>query len=620
MTKMINSNTDSSGSLRTEAGPQTLDRLTKSQQGAVAGLVERLNVTFREIEDPARKDSTREEFSSEGFSSIDRSRKTRLLFWSGEPGIGKTSAFLSVRDWYENPKHNSRIDYKRLNADNPKLASALEEVRNGGNSNRIRWLEPLDLEPLSGRPNFLAAVAVRIDRALNRQTGGDHDAWLQVGSSEFRKIEQEFLQLKNNIALSWEGNLPDHGGALDPEVYAAEVLRAETARLNVNLEFRTIVSRLAKHAPGRADKRDVVFVLPIDDFYLKPDMTIELLRLLRMISCPHLFVLMMGDIDHVHELAFCHGLGEVGRLMDAGTRMLTEKMKSRTLRRTDMLASATLHKLIPVGQQFVLLSMEYREALDYRPREADPLLPSLGKLLIDSGLGKIINIEEKDGSIDTELWFVQDALELSPRHASDLYRALDVFIDERKNTKENGASPDETARDAQRRVQLVADQLERTLFESLESDVADRVWRETRDDFNYNLRKFPESIVDVDKVTDSEQARYRQIAESERDEQGGSVRRGRLFDMRLKKVTDDTKIPPRVRGWLAILQDTLIQYNTRIHVSAMSDRIFAKLEGATSFVQYAMSIPGDATKAGVESAVEPSREVIQAPVGATEKH
>ena len=51
-------------------------------------------------------------------------------------------------------------------------------------------------------------------------------------------------------------------------------------------------------------ERERLFVLPIDDFYLKPAASLELLRLLRMVSVPRLFFLIMGDIKTVEALFF----------------------------------------------------------------------------------------------------------------------------------------------------------------------------------------------------------------------------------------------------------------------------------------------------------------------------
>src|SRR5690606_19438644 len=106
-----------------------------------------------------------------------------------------------------------------------------------------------------------------------------------------------------------------------------------------------------KHIPRGGTNEPGLFVLPVDDFYLKPNVTLELLRFLRMISSPHLFVLMMGDMDVVKDLVFLNGVGEASQLMNSGgAALLDEASKTRIRRRSSTLAVGALQKLIPTSQ------------------------------------------------------------------------------------------------------------------------------------------------------------------------------------------------------------------------------------------------------------------------------
>ena len=92
------------------------------------------------------------------------------------------------------------------------------------------------------------------------------------------------------------------------------------------------------------------FVLPIDDFYLKPAASLELLRLLRMISVPRLFFLIMGDIKTMEALFFEKALGDWTRV--AGPQVfasLEKRREQEVLPHVREMKARYLRKLLPAG-------------------------------------------------------------------------------------------------------------------------------------------------------------------------------------------------------------------------------------------------------------------------------
>lgn len=509
--------------LRVEASPQALNRLSsgpEGQQSAVAELLKRLNETLLEID------------SSKDSSSSKYTRKSRLQFWSGEPGIGKTSAYLSARKWFVD-----QANYPKGEIDD-NLREQLEAIRR--HASRIRWLEPLDLEPLSGRPNFLASVAVRIDKALDLGPSDEFDnqeTWLSPGTSDLREALADFRQLQKDIALSWEGNLTSRRGGLEPDVYASEVIRAEDARLAVSLHFGSKIAQLARCIPDSKSKsKSLIFILPIDDFYIQPRLSLDILRLLRMISCAHLFVLMLGDMDHLEQLSFGQSLGEFSNLLgNNGIDFLSEDRKSSICQLIENRAADSLHKLIPTNQIFRLLPMRAKDTLEYRPQDdGDRTFRERFEYFMNRFLdSKLMDLDKK---IDDAPWWVIHALEMTPRNVMDLYQAITEW---QRNTPQQTQERQRYERNET--LKLISDQVERTLFESLPNDVAARIRGNMSVSWgSFYQRQFPADTLRLEVIT----------IKTEKPVSG------KLFESQIVRMyvrNSKIEIPPRARGWLAVL-------------------------------------------------------------------
>ena len=218
------------------------------------------------------------------------------------------------------------------------------------------WLEPLDLEVAGDEgENLLAAVLVRISEALGSSPVS--------ASKGCRDAVEKLEELANDIGIAWDGNLKARAGSLDPDTYSQETMRAQRARLSTNSRLRFALDRLLRNRCYGLSGEEL-FVLPIDDFYLKPKASLELLRLLRMISVPRLFFLIMGDMKTVEALFFEKALADWTAV--AGAQVLatrSEREKQEVLARVREMKARYLRKLIPEGQRAIIGWTEWHEAL-----------------------------------------------------------------------------------------------------------------------------------------------------------------------------------------------------------------------------------------------------------------
>ena len=372
--------------LRPEAGPVGPALLNRSQREAFSAIVEALA--------EANRLAGKSVELAGGRGAVQRDRVSRLFFVSGEPGSGKTSLYLTLRailDQQE-PFAELRKEYEK----EFELYKGLSEL-----VDRTRWLECIDLEvAVDEGENLLAAVLVRIFHAIGDSFGASHNC---------QQALQQLEELANDIGIAWDGNLKARAGSLDPDSYSQEVIRAQGTRLRINERFRTPLETLfEKQCFGL--KPEQLFVLPIDDFYLKPAASLELLRLLSMISVPRLFFLIMGDIKSVEALFFEKALADWTAV--AGPRIFASlaDRQQDVLARVREMKARYLRKLLPIGQRAVIDWTEWNETLGYRPAASRDAVwvPQMCHLL--SGVD-IFWHEENDEEERTLLNFL-----LAPRH------------------------------------------------------------------------------------------------------------------------------------------------------------------------------------------------------------
>ena len=339
---------DSRYALRPEAGPVPFDSLHRSQRDAMKAIIVALNEAKTLATSTARTEGQQ--------YLVDLDRVSRLFFVSGEPGSGKSSLYLTLRDILS--------DHKLPEDDRKKYVDKFPFLEHL--SGATRWLEQVDLEVAGEKgENLLAAVLVRISDALGSSS--------KVVSHACQEATTLLEELANDIGIAWDGNLQARASSLDPHSYSQEVMSAQRARLGTNKRLRQALDTLSeKECYGCTG--ETLFILPIDDFYLKPAASLELLRLLRMISVPRLFFLIMGDIKTMEALFFEKALADWTEV--AGPQVfasLDERREREILPRAREMKARYLRKLLPVAQRTTIEVMEWKEALWYMPAVTKPL-------------------------------------------------------------------------------------------------------------------------------------------------------------------------------------------------------------------------------------------------------
>ena len=359
---------DSSNALRPEAGPVHFEYLNRSQEQAMKAIVLALKEAVAQAAHPAVSDYHD--------ATINSTRVSRLFFVSGQPGSGKSSLYYTLRAILNKNERLSKLSQE--------YETAIPDLL--GLSGATIWLEHIDLEVAGDtEENLLAAVLVRLFAAL------DHSSGLQ--SEVCQRAMDQLNHLANDIGIAWDGNVPARAPSLDPQSYSQEVMNAQSARLDTNKRLLEALHILLENRcyGCRGEK---LFVLPIDDFYLKPAASLELLRLLRMISVPNLFFLIMGDIKTMEALFFEKALkdwtGVAGPQIFAS---LEAQKKDEVLARVREMKARYLRKLLPTAQRSTIEWSSWDEALRYRPTtaEASSDAPRLSTLLLG------VSIELMDG-------------------------------------------------------------------------------------------------------------------------------------------------------------------------------------------------------------------------------
>jgi hypothetical protein len=370
--------------LRPEARPVHWSLLEEPQLAAFQHILKAMvEVTTRTLPQSAPRRDARLDDPAQWLSPY---RSSQILFLDGARGTGKTTVLTSlINASLDEPRTASQ----QVPAPNPALAptpGALEILRT-----RVVWLEPLDMEPAPLSLNLLAAILARIDAATYRLgvRGGAGEADRE---REYRglldpspNLQDAFVQLQRlqaNTALAWDSNLAARAGSLDSDSYAVEVMRTERARLSVNHTLETVLDALAYSAFRGTAVHNPLFVLPIDDFDLNPSMSLALLQLLRMISVPRLFTLVLGDLRVAEIIANLKVSSDLATVAEtaAHTNLLSMPSGVITAMGAD-LAANLLRKLIPPGQRIQLRHLDLVEALNFRPLSSSDPEPRLHGLL-----------------------------------------------------------------------------------------------------------------------------------------------------------------------------------------------------------------------------------------------
>jgi hypothetical protein len=230
---------------------------------------------------------------------------------------------------------------------------------------RFVWLETLDMEPLPGAANLLAAILVRIGEKLD-SPGFRVPPRAAAVFDELDDHEQtasDLQELQVDAVLAWQGTDPRRAEHTEPTAYASEVVRSERAGLRLNLRLGKVLDGLARLTKAARKAQDPIFIIPIDDFDLAASRCLELLRIIRMVSTPRLFFLVAGNTRIAEIVLRLESEGDLAKL--AGRHLVPEE--ARWLRQTGIeIAANNLRKLLPPVQRARLDEVDTEEALKFR--------------------------------------------------------------------------------------------------------------------------------------------------------------------------------------------------------------------------------------------------------------
>jgi hypothetical protein len=172
--------------LRSEAGSLHWNRLDDSQFKALIRIMDLLGEAIETLLSPSSPDKRGTQTASLP-PWFDEYRDNRMVLLDGSRGTGKTSVMLSLihcceiqKSQFDSHWDECKCDCTHRESDNSSQrkndceTSNEERVKKAELEKKLRrlrgriiWLEPLDMEPLPGTANLLAAVLARIEDASN---------------------------------------------------------------------------------------------------------------------------------------------------------------------------------------------------------------------------------------------------------------------------------------------------------------------------------------------------------------------------------------------------------------------------------------------------------------------
>ena len=327
--------------LRPEARPLQWHNLYHTQQRALQVLLHQLNYAIDDLRNRDKSDDT----DNLVLSWIRHDALTRLSMLEGSRGSGKTTVLLTLLELCRN--------VARLSSNAPlDVRSMLEKI-----DPRTVWLDPIDLDMFPRSANLLAAILARLELRVNRQAAEDMDRHHQ-------KPLQRLTELYRKVAVAW-GSYEEPLEPDNLDAYATNVKRIERERMELRADFSHLLDELASKVFHRSHT-DPLFVLPIDDVDLNPMRCFSVLSVLRQISVPRLFVVLLGNCVVAREMVRVHFLKDFsqGTFSFEGWR---QSNMDGIFHLAELTAEAWLRKSVPPQQQIHIEDLTPSEIMLFKP-------------------------------------------------------------------------------------------------------------------------------------------------------------------------------------------------------------------------------------------------------------
>ena len=342
-----------SARLRPEASPIDWSYLNESQKEAFRRVLYMLDEAAAAVSDNSEK---RRSWASE---LIQPHRSKLSAFISGARGSGKTSVMLSLMDAITSDKI---IPYDGVRTD--MFKNALKKARE-----RIVWLEPIDLEPLPNPFSLVPSILDRVMQAVERARSLKGQAPLRCDAELYdHDLLIQYQQIYREATLAWDSNIRERKSQLDPLAYANEMQATNLARLSLSQRIDHLLAEIGEKCFDPCGIYNPIFVVSIDDFDLHPAASLNILRMLRMLTSPRLFFLMLGDIQILEVMSDLAVSSEINTIIAKDTAIDTLGIQPEQIARLGGSISRNgLRKLLPAEQRFHLANPSMTEGLLYRP-------------------------------------------------------------------------------------------------------------------------------------------------------------------------------------------------------------------------------------------------------------
>ena len=363
--------------LRPEARPVNYSKLDASQRHAFRRVVGMLAGALQEIGTAnERKRTTAGQGLRSSPAWLDHDRASRMAFVYGDRGTGKSTVLMSLIKLCSPVEERRQEEEPGAEMPAP-TRNSLSTLRG-----RVVWLEPIDMARAPKSANLLAAILARIEYAVGpfvfpatTERGGRGAGREPLGVlGRYPEGLDPLLtlqRLQTGVAIAWEGNLSEHGGHLDPDSYAVEVMRTERERMTFNVKLSEALDALAAVVPG-SGAGGPIFVVALDDVDLNPLRCLETLKLLDLLSVPRVFTIVLGDMDMVEIVLNLKHSGDFSALVGHRARLNPLSMPDRDIAAAvGRLSANAMRKLLPPAQRIRLRSMTRADALNFRPIGTD---------------------------------------------------------------------------------------------------------------------------------------------------------------------------------------------------------------------------------------------------------
>ncbi|HLL52019.1 MAG TPA: hypothetical protein VK447_00650 [Myxococcaceae bacterium] len=347
--------------LRPEAAPLRPDQLTEAQKSAG----ERATRLLHEMAQQPWKKRAPKPPGLEFLPTLDEQRGNRIILIDGARGSGKSALLLTVIK-----------SYSQL------LLPEREEVTLPGvdPEDMIVPVGLIDLQPLPPSTNLLLLLTTALEKVVQALTPEPRTP----GVPRWHEAEEEELPSRRAwrifsrvAASSWQSNLPERKGALDPEAFAVEAENEEYRRLDLSLVFGDFLDALvADYKTRRRWNRAPLFLLAIDDADMNPQLSGALLELLRKLYHGRLAFLITGDSDLFVQMLEV----EISRASQTPAAVLSRLAQGTAAGpASNNLASEMYAKVVPVNARCALPPLPRDERLAAVPG----LEVRLRKLVLD---------------------------------------------------------------------------------------------------------------------------------------------------------------------------------------------------------------------------------------------